>query len=295
MPDNGLNNMSPLCTQQSPTDAPAMAEDHESTIFRAIPIAHIRSNQNLHNTNNHPYEDLPPALQAHEGPLSPSDYRAQVLQTSYSQWQPILSQLQQPPSTKDQACYVRIPLPPKLCALLAPASEVGMQTGRVPEMLREDIEDVLMPLLKPQFDGKKSYFMRLDECSPKDGVGSMGPFVDAPAVLTSLLTSVRAYKALRHTEGGAGETMHLLPWRTDINTDNEFRLFVPPHGKVRAISQYSERLLDWADDGFARLKGLVPLILAAHEELRACAQRERVPLPPHGYVLDVHASWKEKE
>ena len=173
-----------------------------------------------------------------------------------------------------------------------------MQTGRVPEMYREDVEDLLLPLLAPYFPAgeERKYFMRLDDASSKDGIGSMGPFKDAAGVIASLLTSRRAFSTLLSTvEAGEGawEMMHLLPWRVDISGDNEWRVFVPADGNVRAVSQYSERLVGWGDDresGYKRLNEVVPVILECYEVFRRCAETEGRALPENGYVLDVHAA-----
>jgi hypothetical protein len=262
---------------------------HGPIIFREMSVDHIRNNQDFYNTNNHTFDDLPEDLQAHEKvPLAREDYSLQVARTSYSIWQPILAPLQQKPQSGQ---YARIPLPPRLCKLLKEACEIGMQTRRVSELFREDLEEALFPLLEPYFKDKPQYFVRLDEASPKDGIGRMGPFADMQAVLTALVTSQRAYKAFVHA-GPSGEALHLVPWRTDIDTSNEFRVFVPADGKVRAISQYTERLVGWADNEFARLKDLVPHILVALEKFRCHALEAGVALPPEGYVLDVHAAQK---
>lgn len=169
-----------------------------------------------------------------------------------------------------------------------------MQTGRIPEIEREDMEAAFLPLLAPHFLTGERYFVRLDECSSKDGIGGMGPFSDPSEVLRSLGTSVRAYKALvRGVELGTGEMLHLVPWRDDVCTANEFRMFVPPHGRVQAISQYTARYAGWGE----RLLGsagdrVVRGMLECHEEFR---RRAGENVPAGGYVLDLHVTGAETD
>lgn len=140
--------------------------------------------------------------------------------------------------------------------------------GRIPRNLEEDIEDKISPPLTPYFGrqpgsgSKPKYFVRLNSCFPKDGMGEQGLFEEAWPIILSLCTSEKVHKTLRdlleygirsdeeprNLNPSAHEVLHLNPWRDEISTLNEFGISVPPNGKARAISPYSVRSGGWADD-----------------------------------------------
>ena len=87
------------------------------------------------------------------------------------------------------------------------------------------------------------FFVRLDGCSPKDGQGPSRPRT-LKHVITKLVTSVRAWRALEETLQGRNEQkarLYLLPFRPHMNPDREYRVFCPPKTgvhRIAAISQY---------------------------------------------------------
>ncbi|KAF3137992.1 hypothetical protein TWF569_009077 [Orbilia oligospora] len=234
---------------------------------RVVNRSWIKENPDNVNTNNHKYCEIPAQLQAMEQALDQSEYYRRLTETGYDLWKPILQRMQreakemQEPTSPCNEGY-EIILTPSLCRLLKSAADGGLLMGRIPRSLEEDLEEQVLPLLAPCF-GRQSgsssgpkYFVRLNSCSPKDGTGEHSPFEEAWPILLSLCTSERVQKALRdlleHGIRGdnensrnlkldAYEIPHLNPWRDEISTLNEFRIFVPPNGKVRAISQYSIR------------------------------------------------------
>ncbi|KAF3168577.1 hypothetical protein TWF225_011752 [Orbilia oligospora] len=277
----------------------------------------IKENPDNVNTNNHKYCEIPAQLQAMEQALDQSEYYRRLTETGYDLWKPILQRMQreakemQEPTSPCNGGY-EIILTPSLCRLLKSAADGGLLMGRIPRSLEEDLEEQVLPLLAPCF-GRQSgsssgpkYFVRLNSCSPKDGTGEHGPFEEAWPILLSLCTSERVQKALRdlleHGIRGdnensrnlkldAYEILHLNPWRDEISTLNEFRIFVPPNGKVRAISQYSIRSGGWADDSnkkYEKIKSLVPCMIECNTRFRALVRGAGKELPKGGYVLDVH-------
>ncbi|KAK6498807.1 hypothetical protein TWF481_011380 [Arthrobotrys musiformis] len=274
------------------------------------------------NTNNHKHSELPPGLPAIEQALDRPGYYRRLAETGYGLWKPILQRMQREAKDMQEPISLEhrqepislcnegheIILTPSLCGLLKSAADGGLLTGRIPRHLEEDLEDQILPLLAPCFEqqpGSTStpkYFIRLNSCSPKDGTGEQGPFEGAWPIILSLCTSERIYKALRDllesgisNSGdlnlGAYEVLHLNPWREEISTLNEFRIFVPPNGKVRAISQYSVRSGRWADDydnEYQKVKSLVPCMIECNTRFRALVRDAGIELPKGGYVLDVH-------
>ena len=186
----------------------------------------LRNPQN-YNTNNHRFHTLPAALQAIEKVPKPSDspaYINSLRSTSYSRFRPLLASFQQPPSpcTLPDNLSGTIPLSGVKLRLLHDAVNVGIQLGRLSELHREDIGDLFLPLLNPYFPAGEARrcFIRLDECSPKDGEHRMGPLSSPRQVIEGLITSTRVFKTLRRAmQEGSSECIHILTWRDDISDD----------------------------------------------------------------------------
>ncbi|KAK6339290.1 hypothetical protein TWF718_008711 [Orbilia javanica] len=285
-----------------------------SITVRTVDRSWIKDNPDHVNTNNHKHSELPAMLQAIEKALDQPEYYRRLAETGYDVWKPVLQRMQreakakemQEPSPGNEGH--EIILTPSLCRLLKSAADGGLLMGRIPGNLHEDLEERVLPLLTPYFErqpGSSSaprYFVRLNSCSPKDGIGEQGPFKEAWPVILSLCTSERVHKTLRDLleygnrndcgDQGAYEVLHLNPWRDEMSTLNEFRIFVPPNGKIRAISQYSVRSGGWADDsnnGYQKIKSLVPCMIECNTRFRALVRDAGMQLPKGGYVLDVHA------
>ncbi|EOA92154.1 uncharacterized protein SETTUDRAFT_153128 [Exserohilum turcica Et28A] len=100
-------------------------------------------------------------------------------------------------------------------------------------------------------DGRRKWFIRLDQMSPKDSAmrGAL-PASTPHQMLQMLCSSNRAYTCLLHEKEDAeaeGRDMSfklvLNVWRDDMNTSREFRVFVPPPG---ATSTTSDATMDVA-------------------------------------------------
>jgi len=112
--------------------------------------------------------------------------------------------------------------------------------------------------LAVKLDGKKKWFIRLDQMSPKDstliGNDPVSTFAD---VVVKICSSMRAHGCLQRAKQDADKadeavSMQLIlnPWDTSMNPAKEFRVFVPPPAalgnlqphvkdfKISAISQY---------------------------------------------------------
>ncbi|KNC97902.1 uncharacterized protein SPPG_06893 [Spizellomyces punctatus DAOM BR117] len=176
-----------------------------------------------------------------------------------------------------------------------------MFTGRIPASIAQDIdEEVTAKIRLPQRVTASSpeYFVRLDECSTKDGVGGVGPFTTAHEVVKALCTSKRVGQALkrvlRSTEQRVGTYLHLLPWKPFDET-NEFRAFIAQRRLV-ALSQYKwKEDLGWADPSRERmLQEIVADVETLVSELNQRAQNADKNMP-ECYVLDVHVSLVKSE
>jgi hypothetical protein len=108
-------------------------------------------------------------------------------------------------------------------------------------------------------DGEKKWFIRLDQMAPKDSpFGGKSPTTSMADVLTKLCSSMRARARdclldERKTADAEGREVQLdlvlNPWDEEMDTANEFRVFVPPPAArgapatldslcVAAVSQY---------------------------------------------------------
>ncbi|KAL9108101.1 MAG: hypothetical protein Q9227_007076 [Pyrenula ochraceoflavens] len=131
--------------------------------------------------------------------------------------------------------------------------------GVVREDLVQDIVETwatgsTRSLLEPAFNptSKKGWFIRLDDCSPKDSLVVPGPVRSVRELVRKIVSSVRAIVAIRRAVSEEMvERCILMPWREEMEAGREWRCFVPPlrlkgdgrNGeteqlKVRGISQY---------------------------------------------------------
>jgi hypothetical protein len=111
--------------------------------------------------------------------------------------------------------------------------------------------------LKNCFDGKRKWFIRLDQMSPKDSpIGGNDPTTTLKGAVIKLCSSMRAYGALLQEKEAADKEdrdlvlkLVLNPWNWEMDAGTEFRVFVPPPNvrgaeaklenlKISAISQY---------------------------------------------------------
>ncbi|KAK6523729.1 hypothetical protein TWF281_001701 [Arthrobotrys megalospora] len=293
-------------------------------IVRAVNRSWVVENPDNVNTANYEYAKLPIGLQGVEEALDRLGYYKRLTETWYDTWKPILQRMQlevkgisNPNTAVNEGG--EIILSPPICRILKSAADGGVLLQRIPKNLEEDLRDQVLPLIAPFFEKQPGsfptieYFVRLNDCSPKDGIGGQGPFAEPWSVLVSLCTSSRTQKALRdilecgiynngddddktpttsrNHKHNTHEVLHMIPWREEMSTLNEFRIFVPPNGNVRAISQYSERSGGWADDpehDYAKIKSLVPQMIGCNTKFRALVHEAGLELPKGGYVLDVH-------
>lgn len=110
----------------------------------------------------------------------------------------------------------------------------------------DDLEDLLR--------GNQRFFVRLDTCSLKDALVGEGYIKDVKDLWTRLATSARGMSgvgSLRDSDMSMPIYMYLFPWRADMRTELEYRVYCPPplaegndpgksaEAKIAAISQYN--------------------------------------------------------
>jgi hypothetical protein len=122
--------------------------------------------------------------------------------------------------------------------------------GKLPSHLADDIQDFADTIdLQVKRAGApwslpgSEFFVRLDDCSPKDN-GGLRPLKSGKEILTAILGSKRCMLRIEYArrENLRDVKIILKLWRADVDAGNEFRVFVN-EGKITAISQYT-----WFED-----------------------------------------------
>jgi len=140
----------------------------------------------------------------------------------------------------------RIRLPGAFLVQLLHASRLGLQMGH---LSLDDMEDLAKHFPKQTTRGDSlevlinsaKFFVRLDTCSLKDALIGSGQIKSVTDIWTRLATSargMRGVKDLRKEDPSTPILIYLLPWRDDIRTELEYRVYCSPGGKLAAVSQY---------------------------------------------------------
>lgn len=173
---------------------------------------------------------------------------------TYSRYLPVIARSQHISE------YFKIPVPRTVVRDLEEA-HAAHQSRRV---VREDlVEDVVATwaagstgeLLREAFSNgseERRWFVRLDDCSPKDSPVVRGAVRSLEEMVRKIATSARAMGAIRRAvDEGRAERCILMPWREGMDLGREWRCFVPPlrlrgdrcndrtrELRVGAVSQY---------------------------------------------------------
>ena len=127
------------------------------------------------------------------------------------------------------------------------ASKLAFQMGRISE---DDAEDLTKAFPRKTTGGNiladlietKRFFVRLDTCSLKDAIIGKGTIQNVQDLWMRLATSARGMAGIRDLRLHDPSTpiyMYLFPWKYDIKTELEYRVYCAPlTGKIAAISQY---------------------------------------------------------
>lgn len=167
--------------------------------------------------------------------------------------------------------------------------------GKLPSHLEEDIqylsESIDSQIRKagePWSNADSKFFVRLDDCSPKDNNG-LRPLRTGREILSAILGSKRCMLRIEyaHRERLPYIKLILKLWRTDINPGNEFRVFVQ-EGDITAVSQYH-----WYEDsgwGVEPKKSNIPVVMKGIQDLFNILKPY---LPFRSCVYDTHVKFLE--
>jgi hypothetical protein len=233
-----------------------------------------------HNSNFHSEEEAKHLTIPTEGP------------TSFGHWLPLIAASQAIPSNLIQT----ITLTASQGRLLIAASQSSLHTREPNRMLEEELTSDIGPALKTLVFPPEGLFLRLDACSPKDGVDGRKPLRDLKQILLRLTTSHRAMNAIiRLLDMDTPITLYFLPFNIEMNTALEYRVFCPPSSaEVAAISQYKWHTQsifhDRSDDEIVQIaKTVMEEVRRIHANIMGCPLEERVAklLRSQGFTFDV--------
>jgi hypothetical protein len=225
------------------------------------------------NTSFHPASSAPDLTRPSDKPYAFKHWLPLILRTR-EQTNPSSSTRQQQQTESGRCCppIQTVRLTRAQAKLLLAATEASLPAGHLNRLYREDLADELVaPALTRLTFPPEGLFLRLDECSPKDGAG---PLVlrSVGDVLLKLVTSVRARNALVHFFDGGKEDgfeLFFLPFDERMAADREYRVFCRPgDGKVSAISQYRwHRAWRFSGAGEAEQERIVRRVREGAEEV----------------------------
>ncbi|KAL2071930.1 hypothetical protein VTL71DRAFT_13165 [Oculimacula yallundae] len=191
-----------------------------------IPSSDVDLNPDSYNSNFHTLLDAPDLPVPDETPQA------------FSRWLPLIASSQNISSSTIQI----ITLTPPQTQLILDASSSSLHTREANRLYVEELADLstsstFTSLVFPP----EGLFLRLDECSPKDGVKGTSPLRSPEEAILRLATSHRATNAMiRGERKFDGKTkLIFLTFDAKMDTAKEFRVFcAPPNGRITAVSQY---------------------------------------------------------
>jgi hypothetical protein len=176
---------------------------------------------------------------------------------AYTLWHPLIAKSQ------DLTEYHEILLPSFLYEDLLRCHGAWVATNRIHVSLLNEVVETIQSTksgkkLATLLDGKRQWFIRLDQMSPKDSpMGGKLPSSTFEEVVTKICSSMRTYGCLTREfeeakkEGTEAQIKLVLnPWDAGMDPGKEFRVFVPPPAAktgqdanatefaISAISQY---------------------------------------------------------
>ena len=272
-------------------------EEFGNICIRGIAQNDVYTKQKQFNSSNHPYMSLNDEIkQIEKEQLSIDAYYKILDKTKYSNYAHLISK------NNDR---FSIELDQDQVEMLYKASQEGIKCGGIPDKFKKEMNDIIEYIktklkLKTCEEKKqdmmivnKDYFVRLDNCSPKDTIYGYGPFnIDSIKFLvSSLCASQRCHIIFkRNTEIKSKIFLWFIEWRKDINIDNEFRCFCY-NKKLTAISQYKwmQSIPKWSEKtNYKMLCDIVPKIKSLMDKLYESLDIDQ-------FTLDIHLTFKHDE
>ncbi|CZR66002.1 uncharacterized protein PAC_15902 [Phialocephala subalpina] len=188
-----------------------------------IDSALVAANEENYNSNFHTEAEAP-------GEFIPTE-----VPQSFERWLPLIVRSQNIPLERVQT----ITLTNAQAQLIIDASRSSLHTRELSRIYAEELEE-LASLFQSLLFPAQGLFLRLDACSPKDGVRGVSPLKTTKDIVLRLTTSHRATNSiLRCMERGEEVYLFFLPFDEHMRTEKEYRVFcAPPDGRVTCISQY---------------------------------------------------------
>lgn len=191
----------------------------------------VAENEEDYNSNFHTYDEA-------RGEPIPSE-----IPQSFKRWLPLIARSQNIPPERIQT----IILTKAQAQLIIDASRSSLHTRELSRIYAEELEELASSFQSLIFPSE-GLFLRLDACSPKDGVRGVSPLKTVQDIVLRLTTSHRATNSIlrclekeeeREEEKREDVDLFLLPFDESMRTDKEYRVFcAPPDGRVTCISQY---------------------------------------------------------
>jgi hypothetical protein len=214
---------------------PADPLDGITLVVSTASSAAVRAQDKVrYNTNNHFDCRVDAAdatrLVAGQPPVPPADYAAAAAQCRTSRWADLF-----------HAHYRVVNVARAHLPSMRAASRLALAKAGVSPLYAGDIADAAAATDAggafdrcDAADAGSGYFVRTEEVSLKAGVHGAGPYHSMRAVLESAVTAYGGHQGVN--ERSTQLKYFLFPWRTDLDTAREFRVFVH-RGRVTAVSQ----------------------------------------------------------
>lgn len=188
-----------------------------------IPAAIVAAHEENYNSNFHTSTEAPGQAIPSEAPQS------------FKRWLPLIAASQNIPLSQIQT----IALTKTQARLILEAAQSSLHTREPNRIYVEELAElalVFATLIPPE----GGLFLRLDACSPKDGVRGTSPLRYAEDIVLRLATSHRAVNSIRAClESDEEVELFFLPFDGKMSTDKEYIVFcAPPDGRITAVSQY---------------------------------------------------------
>lgn len=164
------------------------------------------------NTNNHPIKET--------DDIDPTAYHHELSKTYLSKYADLIN----------YPCEYTYEFTKEEVLDLIQMCEISTQTQKQPKLYQDDYDKIIKRFSDHFVEGH--WFFRFDSCSPKDGSIEF-PAMSSTDVIQSIVTSIRAYKALRKGEN----KLYFCRFDSSWDQQKELRIFVK-NNKVTCISPY---------------------------------------------------------